>query len=160
MKVKLEANAVFDLLTKQELDESLRGWMAEIARGARFRSLSAQAPVNGGVFTLADINSPNVPGQTKLAPEDGFVWSVTRLTVGDIGFKQGTDAYTVYRNQVSPSQQIGMARITDSLWDVGQFILNPKEQVVVSGAATLGGAQVTVSIGVVELPVQLAWQLL
>lgn len=97
MKFKIQAGAELDLLTKSELGEALADWAAEIARGVRFRSISARATVAGGVWTIGGANPDN--RSDTLGPAPGMIWAVNRLAVSGNGY--ATAGTTVTNNQIS-----------------------------------------------------------
>lgn len=159
MKVKLTANAELDLLTQQELGQELeaaaKAWRKELSRGVRFVKFSAQTNVATGVWTIL----PEA-GDNRLGPAEGFVWSVTRLSVAGNGFTIGTDAFHVYVSEVTPSK-LAARGSNPIFFDPAVLVLMGGEDLAFSGAGTnVAGTDVHVSGQAIELPAQLAWQLL
>jgi hypothetical protein len=153
---KITANADIDLLTKEEVAEVLSGWMAEIARGVRFRNFSGQTVLAGGVYTIG------LSGQDPIGPREGFLWSVVRISVSGAGVAAaGTDLYSVFDSEVSPSKLVASGLTRGKEWNTGGFVLDGGSQLVVSGVGTgTAGAPVVVAGQAIEIPVQLAWRLL
>lgn len=159
-KFKIQANADIELLTRDEVRDVLRGWMEEIHRGLRFQEFSVTATVAGaGTWQVA------APGpHDTLGPAPGMVWAITRVAVSGPGFARATNDFSVYKDEISPSKLVitvpGVATSTASWeWDVGGLILVGGRRLAFAGAGT-AGQQVTVAGEAVEVPVQLAWQLI
>lgn len=163
MKFKLHAGAEMDLLTRDELGDELRSlyeaWKAEIPRGVKFRPFSASASVSAARWTVGDAAANN--DKDPLGPQSGFVWAVTRLNVAGNGVIQGTDLWEVYLDSASPSKQVSNGHTRYVTYDVGVFVVHSPSTLVVTGAGTgVAGTDVWVSGQAVELPKELAWQLL
>lgn len=79
-KFTLKANAELDLLTKQELDESLKDWDAQQVarlRGTKpVRLALVSGKALGGVLALG-----GDAGEQLVAPESGYVWSIRHLVI-------------------------------------------------------------------------------
>lgn len=162
MKAKLQAGVELDLLTQTELREELQAaaaWRTEIARGVRWRKFSAQGNVATGVWTIGGAATPN-NDKDQMGPQDGFVWSVTRVAVSGNGFVAGTDLFSVFVDENTPSKLVTSGLTRWQPYDVGTLVLNGGEQLLLTGAGTgLAGTDVTVSGQAIELPVQLAWRM-
>lgn len=167
MKFKIEAGAELDLISRGELREELAiatgAWREEISRGVKWRKFSAQGVVgtpNPAGTWLIGAGAPNNSKDT-LGPDVGFVWAVTRIAVSGNGFVPGTDLFSVYVDEISPSRLVISGLTRGNTWDVGTFVLHSGEALALSGAGTgVAGTDVTVSGQAVEVPAQLAWQLL
>lgn len=156
MKFKLQAGAELDLITEHEMRGVLADWMAEITRGVKFRQFSARADVSGGVWTITqDRNNSDV-----LGPAGGMIWAVTRIAVAGNGFVAGTDTFSVYTDEITPSKLIESGLTRGARWTPPVVTLNGSEKLALSGVGTGAGTDVTVSGQAIELPLQLAWQLL
>lgn len=159
MKFKIQAGAEIEAVTPSELDDRLgklsASWMTELARGVKFRQISGQGNVAGGIWTIG------LTGD-QIRPRPGFIWGVTRVCVSGGGFVAGTDTYSIFRSDVQPSKLIvsGLTRAKE--WQPNVFVLNENDSLIATGVGTGAVApfDVNVSGDVVELPVQLAWQLL
>lgn len=152
MKMKLTANAEIDLMNADELAHVLRSWQKEITTGVRFRQFAGQATVAGGVWSMTN---------QQLGPDPGMVWAVTRVAIGGNGITVGTDLFNAYVGEVSPSKLIESGISRGARWILPTVVLNGPEQLVFQGAGTNGaGTDVTISGAAIELPQQLAWQLL
>ena len=162
MKVKLQAGAEMDLLTREEVRAELQAhgaWRGEIARGVKFRDFSGQGTVTGAVWSIGG-DTPN-NDKDPLGPQAGFVWAVTRIAVSGNGFVPGTDLFSVYKDSISATKLIVSGLTRGTTWDVPTLVLNSNQVLALTGAGTgLTGTDVFVSGQAVELPVQLAWQLL
>lgn len=160
MKFKIAAGAEIDLLTKAEMAEVITGWMEEVARGPKFRHFSGITTGAGGGAAWT-IDGSQVPNIDMLGPRPGFVWSVTGLWVSGAGVTAGTDQFSVFTNVANPSRLEASGLTRGEHFDVGQLVLNSSDYLVLSGVSTgTANGQITVSGRAVELPVQLAWQLL
>jgi len=150
VKTKLEAGMWLDLLTRDEVAAVLKGWQAELVRGVTFRTLPLRTDQAGGFWTMP-----------PAAPAAGFVWSLTRIAVAGNAIVGANDAFSVYFDEIAPSQIIGSGFIRQTTWDPGVLVVNGPRQIIVTGAATgVAGTDVFAALSVVELPVQLAWQLI
>ncbi len=159
MKFKMTAVGEIDVLTQHELRESLAGWMAEITRGVRYRQFSAGANVAGGVWTIGGTSADN--NQDTLGPRPGMLWAITGIAVSGNGVIPGTDLFSVYTNEVSPSTLVVGGLTRGQMFDIPPFVLNGGDQIALAGVGTgVAGIDVTVSGRAVEVPDQLGWQLL
>lgn len=158
----IQAGAKIDLFTKKEATEVLRGWFEEIHRGVKFQEFAAQATANAaGIWTVGGSGST---ARDTLGPQDGFVWAVTRLAVSGGGFDRTADDYSVYTDEITASKLVvtvpGVATSTGSWeWDTPGLVLVGGRSLALQGQATAESV-ITVSGAAVELPIQLAYQLL
>lgn len=157
--VKFQVGAEWDLLNRAELDaaldKALQSWAKEIGRGVRFREFSGRGNVVGGVWTI----DGHAAGQT-LGPAEGMVWAITRAAISGNGVVVGTDLWSLYSGEVSPSKLVESRLLVTRYFDVPNVVLAGGNCLVATGVGTGAGADVTLSGQAVELPVQLAWQLL
>lgn len=159
MKFKLQAGAELDILSAPEVRQILGSWFTEVTRGIKFRQFSGRAALAGGVWTIGGNATDN--RQDVLGPEPGLLWAVTRIAVSGNGFVPGTDAFSVYIDEVTPSKLIESGLTRGARWDVPIVQLNGGERLTLSGVGTgVNGTDVVVSGQAVEVPAQLAWQLL
>jgi len=159
VKFTIKAGAELDILTQKELRETLDSWMKEISRGVKFRKFSGQGVVVGGAYLIGGQGADN--DTAALGPQPGFVWAVTRLAVSGNGVVPGTDLYSVYVDEITPSKLVTSGLTRGQIYDVGVLVLNGGERLAITGVGTgVSGVDVTLSGQAVELPVQLAWQLL
>jgi len=159
-EVSLHAGAKLDLLNRDEvkdvLDVAMTSWRKELARGVRFRAFSGRATVVGGAWQML----PTDADDNILGPNPGMVWSVTTIAVSGGGILGGTDRFGVYIDDISPTKLV-VGRILDNvLFDVGALVIDGASKLALAGAGTGAGTVVWMSGRAVELPVQLAWQLL
>jgi len=163
MEVKLEAGARLDFLTKDEVRAELRAWGLEITRGIKFKQFSATVNLTAATFTIGGFGASVAE---TLGPAPGFVWAVTRVAMSGAGFLPAADSYSVFIDEITASKFVvgvpGVAASTAAHeWNVPGLILNGGERLAVSGGSTgVAGTPITLSGQAVELPVQLAWQLL
>ncbi len=153
MKTKLTAGATLDFLTADEMKDVLRNWSAELMRGAKFRRRAILGTVSGA----GDLLIPG-PSEDTFGPAEGFVWAVTRITVGGL---DTAEVVTIYVNDVSPSQIIGVnvglgTQIPTT--DRG-IILQPGDSLIVSGTGLTAGAQIAINAQIKEVPQVMAWAL-
>jgi hypothetical protein len=160
MEVELKVGAKLDLLNAAEAEGAMRNalasWSREIGRGVKFRTASGRSNAAAGAFTIDGSQVQDI------GPEPGMVWSVMRAVIVGNGVVAGTDLWSLYQGDANPSKLID-SRLTAGImrqFNVGAVVLTSGDNLVATGAATGAGVDVTLSLGVIELPYQLAWQLL
>lgn len=154
MKVEIQAGAKFETLTPGEVQTMFAGWMAELARGPRFRRFSAQTTKGAGTWAI--------DGQTTadpLGPAEGFLWSVMFVAFAGSGFTAGTDAVSVFIGDDAPSRIVASGITRRQAFNKGEVVLLGGEALSLTGAATGAGDQVFVSGSAIEVPVQYAQML-
>jgi hypothetical protein len=152
VKFKLEAGMDLDLLTRDEVRRELQGWQAELVRGITFRTLSLRGDQSGGTYTLTT---------QKDGPAAGMVWSLTRVAVAGNAIVLGTDSFSVGYDDTSFGHVIATGVLRQKEWNPGGVVVPGPRSIVVYGAATGGtGTDVFASLSVIEVPMQLAWQLI
>lgn len=160
MKVEIQAGAKLDVLSPDEMDDKLgklsKSWMTELARGVKFRDLPAtKTTVAAGTWSIGATGD-------QLRPNPGFVWAVTRLAVTGGGLVQGTDTYSIFKNDVSGAKTVRINQQRQSIFHQTELVLTESDSLIVTGVGT-GVAvppDVILAGAVIELPIQLAWQLL
>lgn len=89
VKVKINAGAEIDTLTREELRQELRlmtsDWMAEVTRGFKFRRFLALGPITAGAVSIVD------GVDNTLGPGAGMVWSVTSISVAGLALNDSVD---------------------------------------------------------------------
>lgn len=165
MEAEFKVGGKIDFLSPKEFKEELASfraaWQTEISRGVRWRQFSGQTSIAAGitVWTIGGAAANN--RQSQLGPEDGFVWSVTRLAVSGSGFTEGTDTFGVFVDEATPTRLVSSGLTRQEKYDVGTLVLTGGQGLVLDGISSVaGGGDIYVSGQAVELPVQLAWQLL
>ena len=149
MKFKLQAGMELDLLTRKEVADELKAWQAELVRGITFRTVDLRTDTVAGVFTM------------DTAPAAGMVWSLTRVAVAGNAIVLGTDAFAVYYDEVAFSRVIATGITRQKEWNPGAVVIGGPRKLIVSGPTTgVAGTDVFGSLSVIEVPLQLAWQLI
>lgn len=151
MKVKLEAGASLDLLTKSEVDEVLRSWHNEVRAGVKYPLFSAQAvaDANGLVSFTAD----------TLGPAEGFVWDVRRLAVYAPSWDTATDLARIYINEPSPARLVAWNVATQLQFEPHALVLNYGSTLYITGGVMTVGDVFTITGQAKEVPYQLGWSL-
>lgn len=161
--LEIKAGAKLDVCTPGEmrklLHDTLIAATLEYQRGKKFRYFSTTAAVAGSAVVLGD---PGVAGD-PMAPDDGFTWSVKRLTV--VGLATN-DVVGVYRNSRQPMDAIESGAATAGApwvwfgWGSRQFILRSDERLIVANVGNLTATgQVYVSGMAEEVPSNMEWTL-
>lgn len=150
MKFKLQAGAELDLLTRDEMRAELQAWLDEIKRGVRFVQRTYKGTVNAGAVLIDDPDA---------GPAGSFCWAVTRVSVAGLTM---AETVNVYLNDVAPSNFVCSIGATPGreLFGSTGLLLNPLNRVIFAQASGLAGTEILVGVQSVELPVQLAWQLI
>lgn len=149
MKVKLEAGASLDLLTREEVAQELRSWHAEVRAGVRYPLFTAQAAADPatGLFTITG---------DQLGPTEGFIWDVRRIAISSPA-DDISDA-RVFVNDPSPARFV-CELFDDRSFNTAELVLNYGSQLVITGDTALLGQIVTVSGQAKEVPYLLGWSL-
>jgi hypothetical protein len=153
-KVKIQAGMELDVLTKDELDGSLKAmganWWSEIGRGDRYRRVLLT-----GVVTAAGAISVGGPSTPEAGPPPGYVWSVRRLCQSAVD-----ETLDLFLNDDSPGSLVGRFPVA-RYWSFNpaELVLYPGDQLLATGASFTVASTVTVTGQVRELPLALAWRL-
>lgn len=154
-KSKLTAGAELDLLTAGEVKDVLKSWSNELTRGARLRRWSMQGTV--------DASGNLAMGDQRDGPEESMLWAVTRLSVWLSGVATpvlAASGLQVYANsESSPSALLISKLLTDHFPGDHGVVLNGGDTLRIVGAGITVGAQVTVVLGIKEVPELMAWSL-
>ena len=156
-EVTIQAGAKFNVVTPDELDARMaqisKSWMTELARGLTWHEFGDQdLATSGGTWQLGQIN--------RIGPAPGFVWDIRRLAVSGGALLLGTDTWSVYRGDRASGAGLVLSGLTRTQLLDKQLILKDTDQIYLTGARTGAGNDVTLSGFAIELPAQLAWQLL
>jgi len=156
MKVKIQAGAEIDTLTREELRAELTAWRGEIGRGVKFRKSSVTTvALAGNLFNTGGTKD------TEIGPNAGMILAITSVWVSGAGFTAGTDTFSVFVNEIAPSnlRTSGLTRGKD--WAQTGLVLVGNDRLFTSGtAAGAAGTAVAVAWSGIEVPEQLAWMLL
>jgi hypothetical protein len=150
-KSKLTAGAELDLLTAGEVRDVLKSWSTELTRGARMRRWSMQGNADGAGNLII--------GDQRDGPEEGMVWAINRLSVAP-GPVLGANGLQVYVNSEQSPSAIIIAKLVTDLFpaDHGD-VLVAGDVLRIGGAGITANAQVTVTLGIKEVPALMAWSL-
>jgi hypothetical protein len=159
----IKAGAELDVATPKEVEQILRKTLIaatlEYGRGKTFRNFSAAAAVSGGAVAIGDSNNST----DRLAPDDGFTWSVKRLVV--VGLT-ANDVVGVYRNSTDPMSAVESGSATAATpwvffgWGSRQFVLHSDERLIVANIGNLAATgQVYVAGLAEEVPTNMEWTL-
>lgn len=141
---KLKANADVDLINKDELHEvfahhvgQVQHWFQEMARGfstARFYA--------DGVPATGVISMPS-PGQETVGPNEGFAWSVQRVSAFGLGT---SDVLNIFRNDTSAANYIGSMTVNNP-YHPGEkgFIIRSGERLIFTGTDLTATADIVVN---------------
>lgn len=154
MKFKMDFGAEIDVLTKDELDQSLaaaaRVWY-ERYRGVKLRRIPLLTAVPAG-------GAVNSAGGVACGPEQGYAWTLRELNVEGLTAGTTPDVVNIYRGS---SQRAGTI-----LWQLngnqflqtfgrGEKILFPGETLYFASLGTFAATgTITLSGTVVEVPAE------
>lgn len=135
-KTRLNANSTIDTLTQDELYETLTkqtvSFFQEMARGfttARFDTYGVPTGDDDDLLLPASSERP-------IGPQDGFAWTVKRVSVYGLG---DGDVVNLYRNSVGPSTFIDQLTDTSPVVKFDKsFILRGGESLIASGTGLAG----------------------
>jgi len=156
MKAKLAANAEIDFLTREEMAQTLRSWMQEAVRGAKFIPFYGEILKTGATFAI-DGNSTEPQG--TLGPAEGFLWSVMSINVTGPGIA-AADTFVVYDGTVSGTR-VRVPNLTNAgkSFQKAEFVLPGPSKIRVTGASTGAGGEIFVAGMAIEVPVAQSWML-
>lgn len=163
MRAKLTAGAEIDFLTRGELHDELASvtgplisYLTEMQRGVKPLRFSAVGQVANSGILIGDSNSPT----DQISPKAGYVWAVTRLTIGGIA---STENVGVYINAVGQGNIIDtMPGQTLRRFGGNSLILLPEDRLIISatsGIAEPAGTNVYALGAALEVPREMAWKL-
>lgn len=131
---------------RKEIQEAQTSWFTEIAKGDRYRRFSA--PLVS--LPSGDLDTDSV------GPEQGFVWSVTRLALTD--YDPTTEDLALYVGNTDKSSTVLPKLGTYQDFTGNQLVLYPGEHLVIGGSVT-GSKRLWMTGQARELPITLAWRL-
>jgi hypothetical protein len=160
-KVALKANAEIDVLSKDELEDSLKGYFAarEAARLRGIKHLS-RIPVLSGTIASNAILLPASGDPTQCGPHQGYAWSVRRLTID--GLTTAADVVAIYRSSKDAVNRVaqftGAAPVVT--FNKGAFVLQPGDTIACANVGNLTTTGVlTVTGEATEVPAELLGKL-
>lgn len=159
----IKAGAQLDVATPSEVKKILHDTLVaatlEYGRGKTFRHFSATATIAGSGVLIGDASTPT----EALAPEDGFTWSVKRVTV--VGLT-ANDVVGLYRNSVNPLSAIEAGAATAAApwvffgFGSRQLVLHSDERLIVSNVGNLAATGAVYVAGLAEeVPTNMEWTL-
>lgn len=153
-KIKLHAGAEIDLLSKDELDQSLGQHFArtQTARGWGVKPIRKQAATT----TIGTATAFAIQG-----PEQGYLWSL-RLLGMSLSSAQSVQAWRAGDNGTTvPANgllgNMASASFGSLTWSKGQALLTGGEWLALSAG---GNTIVSYLLVAVEVPEQLAWKVM
>lgn len=152
MKFKIQAGAEIEVMTPAEMRSELGAWLGEIRRGVKFVRRSMFDTVDNGAVTMGP--------EQGLGPEPGFTWAVTRINVTGL---QNAEIQPVTINDDSFHNLVGMfgaGTAATRVYSPTGCILLGGDRLVSNNTGLTNGRIIVVSIQAVEVPDQIAWQLL
>lgn len=158
-KFKLDFGADVELLTKDEVDDSIGrlpgGIWGEYARGLKHLDLPVlSGVVAGGVLLLG---GSDVAGQNRCGPRQGFFWRVTRISV--YGLAAG-DVVQLYKGDAVPGRFVtAISAAAPSFTPSHGLLLKSDNHLVVDGTG-LTATRVTVTGEVIEAPAEQVFKLI
>ncbi len=163
-KVDIKAGATIDTLTQPELDKSLSrfmtSWRQEVGRGIGYRPISRVGTADAsGVVRIGGTDS----AQEGLGPDNGMVWSIPWLTVGNL-LTGATVTPAFWRNSDDASSLIrrGFTPLDNAIHQAfggPGLILHPGERLLFTCGGLTVGTVVSFTGQVTELPFNNAWTL-
>lgn len=163
-EVKLVAGAKLNTLTEPELDRALSkmltSWRNEVRRGVTFRRFIKDGVVDGTGALVIGGAASSEPG---FGPQESMVWGVTRVNIANL-VNGGTPIVRLYRNDVSDGTMVKgdwtvVNNATSTHFGTPGIILRPGDALLVTGTGLTIGTTVTVAGDAIEVPFNLAWQL-
>ncbi len=155
MKTKIQAGADIDLLTADELRQTVQGvlksWSTELTRGVKLRRHAIMGTTDaGGILTAGDNHD---------GPAEGMAWAVTRLSVVP-GPTLGAAGLQVYANDANTPSALMIRNLTTDVFpgDHGCNLLSG-DSIRIAGTGITANAQVIVTMQVKEVPIQQIWSL-
>lgn len=173
-KVRLDIGAEVDFLTKGELDDSLEKQDERRAKAAERERLSGVkyfrlprlfATPASGTVVLGQAWSANGTSQVYTdqicGPNQGYVWSIRRISVTGLGTGNSPDLLNIYRNDITfdPVWQLNGNSFAYT-FSRGELMLLPGEKLVASSLGSMTATtQVVLSGEAVEVPAELIGKL-
>lgn len=155
MKFKIQAGAEIDVATKKEVRDEIAAaktsWLAEVARGDRYRKFSAYGDSDAlGAIVIGARDQ-------RIGPAEGFVWSVTRLAI--IGYDPATQSLALATDDLATGSSVIIPKLS-TYHDLSgnQLVIYSGDQLYVAGTVA-ASTKVWITGQARELPMPLAWRL-
>lgn len=149
-RFKIQNNADINLLTQEELQETLSSvasdWFQEEARGYSVAPIYTMATVSGGKVVF-----PNTTGGTggdSIGPDDGFAWRVNRLTLA--GLSTG-DTVTVYKNTTNQAVDV-ITAAKPAIYPGKGLIMRNGDRLLITGSGLTATGDLILTGEVAEVP--------
>lgn len=153
---KMTAGGVFNTLTKEELDASLKAWMVDNAKGARPVRFAAQGTVAAdGTLTVG--GAITLTGGT-LGPTSGFYWVVNRIAVRVAG---APASYSIFINSPQPQDLVRDVTSTANGYvgfSTPDLVLSGDDSLVITAAGATSGQIAVITGQALEVPASLLWK--
>lgn len=150
-KVRLSAGAELDMLTKGEVADVLKSWQNELSRGARVRRFA--------MIGIVDAAGNLAMGDNRDGPDEGMVWGITRFSVHPSVTVPAAGLAVYVNDTTSPAGLLISKLVTDVFPDARGAMIQSGDSLRIVGAGMTVGQQVTVTMSMREVPVQMAWSL-
>lgn len=173
-KVKLDVGATIDFLNKDELDGIMGKYHREAQEIERAKLTGIKwmrlprlyATPASGTVVLGEVWSANGTAQPYTdqiaGPNQGYVWSVRRLSVSGLGTGNSPDLLNIYRNGVraDPVWQLNGNSFAYT-FGKGEFLLYPDERVIAASVGSMvSTTQIVLSGDLVQVPAEMTGKLL
>lgn len=161
-KVSLKAGAEIDVLSKDELNDSLMHYFSaqQVARLRGIKHMRLPELLTGKASGSA-ISLGVEKGQPAVGPELGYVWSISRLVVTGLQSGATPDTVNIYKNSASgPIFWTFDGNHFGATFGKLQLTLYGGETLALANSGTFNStSQITLSGEVIEVPAELAGKL-
>jgi|SRR5271170_6854759 len=155
-RYELRVGGHIDVLDKNELDDVIdkqTRMLLDEAKGVSHIDFYATGTVVGAAVTIPSPNPASI-GQLQipdLGPEDGYVWSLQRLTIDGLGTG---DSVVIYKNFVSGPNHLFTLRVAQEWIFPGSHagILKGGDVIIAVGSGLTATGQLTLSGEALEAP--------
>jgi hypothetical protein len=158
---ELRVGGHIDVLDKRELDDALTKQTKALlaaAEGVKHFYFSATGLISGGATVQIPGPQSGSVGQLQqptLGPEDGYVWTIQRVTID--GLTTATDKITFYRNYVSPQTHLYSVTGQTEFYHPGSCasVLRGGDQLIAAGSGLVSTGTLTLSGEAFEAPAEM-----
>lgn len=158
--VKMQAGALMDVLSKNELHEELRSlmqsWKTDNAVGARPITISADFAADATGLAVGGGVTPLTGG--TLGPEPGFWWSVSRLAVRVDDRPAAFEVYLDRRSSQTLVKDVDGTSNGYVSFGSHELMVGNMSSLCIAAASINPGSRVYVSGAAIEIPNGLLWK--